>query len=417
MAENELQAVHKVLNALQSAGFEAYLVGGAVRDELLGLRPKDYDVATNARPHEMEEVMKEIGGTVYDTGREFGRLGVGLDSVIIDVTTFRSDEYSGYGHRPEKVTWTSTLREDLSRRDFTINALAKTKDGQVIDYFGGQADLKAKVLRTVGPAKLRFQEDPLRLLRAVRFAASLDFTWQADLAQAVAECFSGVATLASERVFAEIRKIVLGSGAAYGIRLMTESGLLAQVCQGRSRGLLETVRIWPEWIQLSLETQERWLQLWQICFQVMPPSIVYRYALLLLPVFSPEGSVSSFDLSRREQKEVHNFLDTWYWACSNEPFLLKLLQGGYERGLRQHLVNFTDWTKYLPDRLWPKQAQDRVAKLLSRPCEVAELALSGQELAGLIGNGPQVRQKQYDLLLQVSQGILPNDHEVLLQFV
>lgn len=417
MAENELQAVHKVLIALESSGFEAYLVGGAVRDELLGLRPKDYDVATNATPDETEAVVKKIGATVYDIGRQFGRLGVAVDSVLIDVTTFRSDEYSGYGHRPEKVTWTSSLKEDLSRRDFTINALAKTKDGQIIDYFGGQADLKAQVLRTVGTAKLRFQEDPLRLWRAVRFASSFHFTWEAELSQAVLECLSGVATLASERVFAEIRKIVLSRGVGYGLRLMTESKLLAQSCQKRSQGSLETVMIWPEWLLLSAEAQDRWLQLWEPIFQSMPQSVIFRYALLLLPVFSPTGRVSSFDLSRQEQREVRFFLDTWYWARSSEPLLLKLLQGGYERGLRQKLLRFTDWTQYLPDSLWPKQAQECISQLLSRPCEVRELALAGQELAALTGKGPQVRRLQYDLLQQVNQGILRNEREVLLQFV
>ena len=160
----------KILSALNAAGYEAYLVGGAVRDLLLGKSPDDYDITTNALPEQVLAVCKQHDWkTVDQLGHNFGCVVIVINGVATEVTTFRGERYNDEDmHRPAATWFCSSLREDLSRRDFTVNAMALSLDGTLYDYFGGQQDLQQKILRTVGNAKQRFHEDALRMLRACR---------------------------------------------------------------------------------------------------------------------------------------------------------------------------------------------------------------------------------------------------------
>ncbi|MBR2484405.1 MAG: tRNA nucleotidyltransferase, partial [Oscillospiraceae bacterium] len=163
--------VQAVMQALEGAGFEAYAVGGAVRDSLLGKEPFDWDVTTSALP---EQVMERFGDAAIPTGLKHGTVTVLQNGERIEVTTYRKDgDYADHRH-PVAVEFTPSLREDLQRRDFTVNAIALSWDGIVIDPFEGQADLAAGVLRAVGDAEQRFEEDALRILRGLRFASVLD---------------------------------------------------------------------------------------------------------------------------------------------------------------------------------------------------------------------------------------------------
>lgn len=169
MNSKEWQAAFEVIATLQQAGFEAYVVGGAVRDTLLGKAVNDVDVATSALPHEV----KPLFATTVDVGIEHGTVLIVHPLAPVEVTTFRVDgEYTDH-RRPQQVQFVRELREDLARRDFTINAMALQQDGTVIDYFNGQQDLQQQVIRAVGNAKERFAEDALRMLRAVRFTSQL----------------------------------------------------------------------------------------------------------------------------------------------------------------------------------------------------------------------------------------------------
>jgi len=172
--------VMKTLKILNTAGFEAYVVGGAVRDLLLGTEPCDYDITTNARPAEIVSVLGSAGYTLTEKlGENYGVVAAVTEGCGLEIATFRNERYA-YGrdaHRPAEVWFCDTLEEDLSRRDFTVNAMAMDYAGKLYDYHGGQQDLKEKQLRTVGDPRRRFAEDALRMYRACRFVAQLDFTY------------------------------------------------------------------------------------------------------------------------------------------------------------------------------------------------------------------------------------------------
>ena len=172
--------VTKTLNILNAAGYEAYVVGGAVRDLLLGLEPGDYDIATDGRPEQIAAVLRDAGYSLAEKlGENFGVVVAVTEGRSLEIATFRNERYA-YGqdaHRPAEVWFCDTLKEDLSRRDFTVNAMAMDSRGKLYDYYGGQEDLQAKVLRTVGNPRKRFAEDALRMYRACRFVAQLDFTY------------------------------------------------------------------------------------------------------------------------------------------------------------------------------------------------------------------------------------------------
>jgi len=172
--------VTKTLNILNAAGYEAYVVGGAVRDLLLGLEPGDYDIATDGRPEQIAAVLRNAGYLLVEKlGENFGVVVAVTEGRSLEIATFRNERYA-YGqdaHRPAEVWFCDTLKEDLSRRDFTVNAMAMDSRGKLYDYYGGQEDLQAKVLRTVGNPRKRFAEDALRMYRACRFVAQLDFTY------------------------------------------------------------------------------------------------------------------------------------------------------------------------------------------------------------------------------------------------
>jgi tRNA nucleotidyltransferase (CCA-adding enzyme) len=198
--------VYAIITSLESAGFEAYAVGGCVRDLLLGLSPSDYDIATSATPAEIKAVFERT----HDTGIKHGTITVIADDIPVEVTTFRIDgEYSD-NRRPDSVTFTRCLRDDLSRRDFTVNAMAYSEKTGLIDLFGGQEDLKSKLIRAVGDPHKRFSEDGLRIMRAVRFAAVYRFSIEPQTALAMEELRHLIRGIAGERIAAELNKAVMG---------------------------------------------------------------------------------------------------------------------------------------------------------------------------------------------------------------
>ena len=164
--------VNKIIHVLEEHGFQAYAVGGCIRDSLLGRTPHDWDITTSALPEQVKDLFKKT----VDTGIQHGTVTILLDGEGYEVTTYRLDgEYEDSRH-PKEVTFTSLLSEDLKRRDFTVNAMAYNEKDGLVDLFGGQKDMEEKVIRCVGDPLERFTEDALRILRAVRFAAQLGFS-------------------------------------------------------------------------------------------------------------------------------------------------------------------------------------------------------------------------------------------------
>jgi tRNA nucleotidyltransferase (CCA-adding enzyme) len=205
-------AVQLILHRLQDAGYQAYAVGGCVRDALRGELPHDWDICSSALPEEVHKALSDLH--LIDTGVAHGTVTVRLEGQSYEVTTFRRDGSYSDHRRPDQVEFVPDLVSDLARRDFTINAMAVGNDGQVIDPFDGQADLKDKVLRCVGDPTQRFQEDALRILRALRFAATLDFTIEEHTAAAARAQKELLRYVSAERIYAELNKLLVGSGAA-----------------------------------------------------------------------------------------------------------------------------------------------------------------------------------------------------------
>lgn len=196
--------VNRIIHTLQAEGYDAYAVGGCVRDCLLGRTPKDWDITTSARP----EAVKTLFSHTIDTGIQHGTVTVMLDHVGYEVTTYRIDgEYEDARH-PKEVVFTGNLLEDLRRRDFTINAMAYNEDAGLVDAFEGAKDLKKGVIRCVGRPHDRFGEDALRMLRALRFSAQLGFSIDGATRQAIADLAQNLARVSAERIQMELLKLL-----------------------------------------------------------------------------------------------------------------------------------------------------------------------------------------------------------------
>ena len=221
--------VLEILKKFEKGGYAIAIVGGAVRDILTGKEAVDWDLTTSAKP---EEILRLFPGAFYNN--RFGTVGIKIGNKIVEVTTYRKEQ--GYSDRrhPDKVVWGKSLEEDLARRDFTINAIAlRFTQGKLsqtpVDPYGGQKDLKAKLIRTVGKADARFSEDALRLIRAVRFAATLNFKIEGETETSIKKNSKIISEISGERIRDEIFKIVVSEFSAEGILLMRETGLLTEI--------------------------------------------------------------------------------------------------------------------------------------------------------------------------------------------
>ena len=204
------------IERLEAHGHRAYAVGGCVRDSLIGRTPNDWDITTSARPEETAAAF--VGFKTVETGVKHGTLTVIIDGTPLEITTFRNDgEYADNRH-PIAVTFSDTPEEDLSRRDFTVNAMAYHPKEGLLDLFGGQDDLQRRIIACVGEPKRRFDEDGLRILRAIRFASVLDFEIEEQTAKAVHAQRELLGNIAAERIREEFCKLIMGKGAVAILR-------------------------------------------------------------------------------------------------------------------------------------------------------------------------------------------------------
>lgn len=232
----------KICNTLVKHGFDALIVGGCVRDSFLGREPKDWDICTNASPDTVESLFKNT----IPMGKAFGIITIIADGEPFEVATFRSECGTSDGRHPEQLQFETSIEADLSRRDFTMNAIAfRPHNNELVDPFNGKADIEADVIRFVGNAKERIAEDHLRVLRAFRFQSQLGFqfseeTWQAIKSQNE-QLLDGVS---NERIFQEMSKLLLGKNAAEALASMAVSGVLWTVI--------------PELKELMIDHESRW---------------------------------------------------------------------------------------------------------------------------------------------------------------
>ncbi len=218
--------IRNIINILNIYQYEAYVVGGAVRDTLLGKEPKDYDIVTSAKPDKVIDIFEKLNYQVIPTGLKHGTVTVLIDNNPVEITTFRVDGKYSDNRRPDSVTFVKTLEEDLNRRDITINAMAYHPDLGIIDYFGGESFLRQKCIKTVGNASERFKEDALRMMRAIRFSCQLDFKIEQYTFEGIQINAELIKNVSIERIRDELVKILLSDNSVKGIKLLNKSGLL-----------------------------------------------------------------------------------------------------------------------------------------------------------------------------------------------
>jgi tRNA nucleotidyltransferase (CCA-adding enzyme) len=450
----------KVIRALEERGFAAFIVGGAVRDMLLGREPEDYDIVTTAPPEQVRDVATFNGWQAKETGKAFGVMMVLIQGKSLEVATARTEWYGRDSHRPEGVRFSASINADLARRDFTINAMAMGLDGRIIDPFGGQKDLDAGLIRTVGNAAERFSEDALRPFRAMRFAAQFGFDLDDRLLEAIPGTLYRVSGLAVERVRAELEKILLAPQARQGLDLLVRSGLANASCRRRINGVEEIVPILPELGRLRGLTQNpnyHRFDVWGHTLAALtaaPPELTLRWAALLhdlakgLPGVRGKNKyggladrghdqvgaqmaadiLSRLHLSVSRQKRI-------VWLVKNHMVALPHDRSVITRWLKRRsrsfgsqaelkeavhqlfALRYADLAAGIVDPAWRKVREVERLKdevLTAVPFYVAELKISGGDVAQELGSGPQVGKFLADVLDRVIAGQLPNRREPLL---
>lgn len=417
-----------ILTRLEQAGYQAFAVGGCVRDTLLGRTPGDWDITTSALPQQVMALFDAV-----PTGIAHGTVTVRLEGRGFEVTTFRGDGPYLDGRHPSGVVFTRHLEEDLARRDFTVNAMAMDLRGRITDPFGGREDLQRRLLRCVGDPERRLQEDALRILRALRFAAVLGFSVEPETAAALAHQAHRLHLIAPERVSHELQRLL--TGAYVGPVLRQFAPVLAAVLP-EIRPLMgfdqhsphHRYDVWEHTVR-SVET--------------IAPQPVLRWTMLLHDVAKPQ----CFTLD--EQGKGHFYGHDAQGAAMAEEILrrLRLPRRDTERIvllIREHMRQLAPTEKSVGralQRLGPEtlgqllavQRADRLAtgtgdtelldkiqalleKLLAeeRCFTLRQLAVNGRDLMALGLAGPAVGRMLQQLLAQVLDGTLPNDHAALL---
>lgn len=384
----DFELARPVLQTIEQAGFEAYFVGGSVRDTILGKKIHDVDIATSAYPDEIKHLFKRT----VDTGIDHGTVMILDHGTGYETTTFRSESTYTDFRRPDHVTFVRSLREDLKRRDFTINALAMRENGEVIDLFDGLADLKNRQIRAVGDPQERFHEDALRMMRAVRFASQLDFDIVPATLTAMADHANLLAKIAVERTQVELLKLFTGQTPQRGLNAMLKTQLwrycpgfdhqeaaLTHLAQRLTTGVSGEVAAWAL-LSLSFgldhEQTTQFLKHWKTSNQVatdVQAVAVAAQALMTQP------------------------LDAWQlYRCGAN---------------RVPIANEVAVILGAPDRA--KQLTEAIAALPIQ--QKRDVALTGKDLmqAG-VQPGPQLGQILATLERQVVMGVVVNDREALL---
>ena len=306
----EFEEALPLLERIKSAGFEAYFVGGSVRDVLLGRPIHDVDIATSSYPEET----KAIFARTADVGIEHGTVLVLENGHEYEVTTFRTeDAYVDY-RRPSSVSFVRSLKEDLKRRDFTVNAFALSDDGQIIDLFDGLSDLKQGLLRAVGLASERFNEDALRIMRGIRFAASLDFDIEEKTLEAMTACAPLLEKISVERSFVEFNKLMLSPHWSKGL-----SVLMVTKAYDFLPDLAGTRQVWQRMLA-DIETD----------YVFQSSEQAWTAILLSLEYREPKAFLKKWKTSVQFQKKVCSMMALFQERSKQELSKWQLYQYGYE---------------------------------------------------------------------------------------
>lgn len=375
--------VRYILDILENAGHEAYIVGGCVRDFVLGIAPHDWDITTSALPAEVKRCFRHT----YDTGIRHGTVTVVLHGVHYEITTYRIDGDYLDGRHPEDVTFTKNLREDLLRRDFTMNAVAYHPDRGFADPFSGIADIRAGLIRGVGAPAKRFQEDALRMLRAIRFSAQLGFAIEKATYDALLENHGLIRQISGERIREEVQKLLLCPHADR-VPLLWETGLL----------VFDHPE--PEVLVPALNRAQA------------DPAV--RWALLLqkLPLKEQKAMFARLKFDNRTAKAVQVILENQFWQPECEVVAVRRMASRLGVEWMAQLLCFLDALS-VP---FSREAQGVFQDVLARndPLFLKDLALNGEALMALgIPKGKAVGETLNRLLDTVLQYPEKNTPEIL----
>ncbi len=429
--------VKKVISMLEDSGFEAYAVGGCVRDSLLGKNPTDYDVTTSALPEEMKVVFKNEH--VIETGIKHGTITVLIEQNPIEITTFRIDmDYTDNRH-PEKVLFTRSLKEDLARRDFTVNALAYSEKTGIIDVFGGTYDLEHGIIRCVGDPDTRFGEDALRIMRGLRFASVLGFDIEENTVASIHKNSELLKNVSAERLFSELKKLICGKNAA---KILAEHAEVISV-------------LIPELLPLCGYDQQHFrhdkdaLYHTAAVLENVPPVPVLRLAALFHDIAKPlcrsideSGTAHYYGHAQMGAKMAEEILsrlksdtETKNAVCElvrrhedhfpPEPKALKRLLGKIGKSAFDDLIilmradDLGKKPEYFPGEDFYDKYKNTAEEIIAKDeCfSVKDLAVCGNDLIAIgIAPGPEIGRILNLLLEEVIEENLPNEKEKLLDF-
>ncbi len=440
--ENRLipEKVKKIIVKFQKNKAEIYIVGGAVRDLILGREINDWDFTTNLTPEEMKQLFPK--NSFYNNS--FGTLSiVEKDGEIFEVTTFRTERGYSDGRHPDEVKWGKTLAEDLERRDFTINAIALNfqspiSNFQIIDPFGGQKDLENKLIRTVGNPDERFNEDALRLIRAVRIAGQIGFDIEEKTLESIQKNANLINNIAGERVRDELFKILLSPTPSAGIGLLRKSGLLEQIMPELVNGV--------DMIQKGHHVDDVWTHNLKTLDNCQSKNPVTRLAALLHDVGKPKsmkgegekrtfhnheiyGSRTAVQIGKR-LKLSNKDLDQLFRLVRWHMFTVQETQT--DKAVRRFIRNVTlDYIDEMidlrrADRLgsgaketsWRWELfKQRIVEVQKQPFAVKDLKVSGVDVMEILGikPGPKVGEVLNEIFKEVEEKPELNDREILLK--
>lgn len=404
--------VTAALDLLTSAGHEAWLVGGCVRDACLGKSPGDYDIATSALPSQTRETFR--GYRSLDTGLAHGTLSVLMDGGAVEITTFRQDGAYTDSRHPDSVTFVRSLREDLARRDFTCNAMAYRPDEGLYDPFKGEEDCKARLLRAVGAAEERFREDALRVLRALRFACQLGFSIEEGTHDAMMAAGHLLGKVSPERVANELNRAVRGEHAPRALGAYADALLLAL----------------PELENLVFQEEGRPWERSLRALAELPPDLPLRWAALFALSGAPGGADSAAVLAevlaRLKQpgalaREAAALLQAFPEPLGRENLKPALSVLGYETAfkllaLKRAFIRPGPAAEGEQGSLDALKAEAERLKAGGACLRLADLAVSGRDLLAIGYRRDKALGQALDALLsQVLRDRLPNDREALLK--
>lgn len=425
-----------VLRRLHEAGYQAYVVGGCVRDTLLGKAPKDWDVCTNALPQQMQQVFADCH--VIETGLQHGTLTVMYHHEPFEVTTFRVDgEYTDHRH-PDEVIFVADVRDDLSRRDFTVNAMAWSPETGVVDAFGGQEDLERRLIRCVGEPEKRFGEDALRIMRALRFASVYGFAIDPATDAAIHALKHTLKDVAAERIRVELTKLLCGDGAGEILRkyrdvIFTLFPALAAMDSFDQRTPHHLWDVWEHTVRaVEAVSAVEALRLAMLlhdsgkiaAFSVDELGVGHAYGHEEQSVRIAEKVLADLRMDNATRDRVLLLIGSHGWPVTPERRLLKrrLNQLG-EEALRQ-LIEVKRADALATGTKDPAAVESHRAETLSaldallaeKPCvTLREMAVNGRDMMALGAKGRTVGETLQWLLEQVLDDALPNERNALLE--